>query len=202
MPTCNKRLQISGFRIALRYNWAVSTREKVRRLIQQGLGVSEIARRLEISKPTVCYHARKLGYPASSRFARRYDWNEIQAFYDGGHNIRECQQRFGFSGATWSQAVARGDIVARPRALPLAEVLVPGRRTSRYSLKIRLISEGLKHHACEECGISDWRGEALSLDLHHRNGDPADNRLENLSLLCPNCHSQTDTFGVRNRARA
>jgi hypothetical protein len=43
----------------------------------------------------------------------------------------------------------------------------------------------------------------LSLALHHRNGDGEDNRLENLELLCPNCHSQTDTFAGRNRrARA
>ena len=52
---------------------------------------------------------------------------------------------------------------------------------------------------CEECGLSEWRGKALSLELHHVNGDGLDNRLENLVLLCPNCHSQTDTWGGRNK---
>jgi len=199
---CNKSLQIAVFEGAARYNEGVPTREKVRRRLERGIGVAEIARTLGISKATVCYHARRLGYPASSQFARRYDWGQIQAYYDAGQSFRACQRHFGFSGATWTQAVARGDITPRPRAIPLREVLVAGRRTSRYNLKLRLIAEGLKRHACEECGISEWQGNRLSLDLHHRNGDPADNRLENLNLLCPNCHSQTDTFGVRNRAWA
>jgi hypothetical protein len=53
-----------------------------------------------------------------------------------------------------------------------------------------------------ECGISEWRDRPLSLELHHRNGEKHDNRLENLALLCPNCHSQTDSWGGRNVAVA
>jgi 5-methylcytosine-specific restriction endonuclease McrA len=63
-------------------------------------------------------------------------------------------------------------------------------------LKRRLIAEGLKQHRCEECGISEWLGRPLSMELHHTNGDPHDNRIENLQLLCPNCHSQTENYGV------
>jgi hypothetical protein len=67
---------------------------------------------------------------------------------------------------------------------------------------LRLIAAGRLENRCEECGISEWRGRPLSLDLHHRNGVKDDNRLENLTLLCPNCHRQTDTFAGRNRRRA
>jgi 5-methylcytosine-specific restriction endonuclease McrA len=69
-------------------------------------------------------------------------------------------------------------------------------------LKLRLLSAGLKHGRCEECGLSEWRGKSLSLQLHHINGDRHDHRFENLRLLCPNCHSQTHNFGARNRGRA
>lgn len=49
-------------------------------------------------------------------------------------------------------------------------------------------------YKCDCCGISEWQGKKLALQLDHINGDNHDNRLENLHWLCPNCHSQTDTF--------
>ena len=66
------------------------------------------------------------------------------------------------------------------------------------TLKWKLISSGLKKYKCEECGLSKWNGKQIVLQLHHINGDTSDNRLENLKLICPNCHSQTDTFTGKN----
>lgn len=68
------------------------------------------------------------------------------------------------------------------------------------TLKKKLLSSGYKENKCEntECGISEWHGKPIILQLHHINGDPTDNRLENLQLLCPNCHSQTENFGNKN----
>ena len=58
---------------------------------------------------------------------------------------------------------------------------------------------GLKENKCEKCGTSEWQGKPLTCELHHINGDSTDNRIENLIILCPNCHSQTDNFRSRNR---
>jgi 5-methylcytosine-specific restriction endonuclease McrA len=80
-------------------------------------------------------------------------------------------------------------------------MLVNGSRYNRYHLKARLLTEGLKLAECERCGVKEWEGEPLAFELHHINGDGRDNRLENLQLLCPNCHSQTDTWGGRNKGR-
>jgi 5-methylcytosine-specific restriction endonuclease McrA len=171
-------------------------------LRKKGMSYREITDRLGICKSTVAYHARRLGVEADYRFATRYDWNEIQAAYDSGLRMRECQARFGFSGAAWSQAIVRGDIKPRPRATPLANLLVSGRgRSCRGYLKRRLLAAGIKDERCEQCGLSDWQGQTLALHLHHINGDGSDNRLENLAMLCPNCHSQTETFGGRNIGR-
>ena len=68
------------------------------------------------------------------------------------------------------------------------------------NLKRRLIKEGLKEDKCEMCGIgNEWNGKPLTLQLDHINGDHSDNRLENLRILCPNCHSQTSTWGMKSR---
>ena len=65
-------------------------------------------------------------------------------------------------------------------------------------LKKRLIKEGIKEYKCEKCGITEWQGEPISLQIHHINGIHNDNRLENIQILCPNCHSQTDTYSGKN----
>jgi len=173
------------------------TRELVRALLEEGKGVNEIARLLGLNSATVSHHKGKLGYPKSDICAVRYDWNAVQRYYDDDHSVRECMAHFGFSSASWTDAVNRGALVARPQAMPLDELLINGPR-SRRNVKLRLIAAGVKENRCEECGISEWRDKPLSLELHHRNGKKHDNRLENLAILCPNCHSQSDTWGGKN----
>src|SRR5680860_286889 len=177
------------------------TRRHVERLLGEGKSQADVARELGVTRSAVSHHARALGLPCNHAFARRYDWREVQRFHDMGHTARECTARFGFSSQTWHAACARGDIVSRPRAAPLSTYLVRGRRVARSHLKGRLLAEGLKANCCEECGLTEWRGKLLPLALHHVNGDGDDNRLENLQLLCGNCHSQTPNFSGKNKGR-
>lgn len=82
----------------------------------------------------------------------------------------------------------------------LSEVLVENSTGNSNKLRERLIQYGVKKNQCEnpKCGITEWCGEPITLELHHINGNHYDNRLENIVLLCPNCHSQTSNFRGRN----
>ncbi len=130
---------------------------------------------------------------------RKYDWSEIQAYYDEGNSYAQCRERFGFNALSWYKARQRGELRTRPAAMPLEDLLVA--RRSRRHVKVRLLRAGILENRCEECGLSEWRGRPLSVHIDHINGVRDDHRLENLRMLCPNCHSQTDTYGARNKRR-
>jgi len=124
------------------------------------------------------------------------DWDAIQRYYNEGHSYTECRAEFRFSAGAWTKAVNRGDVKTRPLKWPLERILAESK--SRVSIKRRLLEAGVLKNECDQCGLSSWRGHHLSIQLDHLNGIRDDHRLENLRMLCPNCHSQTSTFGTRN----
>ena len=97
-----------------------------------------------------------------------------------------------------SAGVKKGHYSTR---LPTEEILEgkhPQYQT--YKLRNRLIEESILGYECNICGIDDHMNLPLSLELDHINGDRRDHRLENLRLLCPNCHSQTPTYRSKKRS--
>lgn len=84
------------------------------------------------------------------------------------------------------------------KSLSLKEILQEGVYYPSSKLNRRLIQSGIKERRCENCGLTEWLGQPIKLELHHINGIHTDNRLENLQLLCPNCHAYTDTYRGKN----
>lgn len=83
--------------------------------------------------------------------------------------------------------------------IPLEQILTENSYQSQNHLKKRLLTEKLLDYKCSVCGnVGEWLGKKLSLHMDHINGKHHDNRLENLRMLCPNCHSQTETYTGKN----
>lgn len=135
---------------------------------------------------------------ALRRLGLEPDRNGFQALNDrarrDGHDLSALRRRSPREGRPVPRKGVR-------RGVPLEDLLVLGRVTSGSVLGRRLVTAGLLQDCCAGCGGTAWQGEPIPLELDHTNGDRTDNRLENLRLLCPNCHALTPTYRGRNVAR-
>jgi 5-methylcytosine-specific restriction endonuclease McrA len=153
---------------------------------------------------------------------RKYDANELKRLVkksttysevcrslnikESGGNIKTLKRKIiesnidisHFNGKGWN----KGKRYINNSKKELSSILVENSTyTNTHKLKLRLIDEGLLEYRCYNklCNIVDeWNGSKISLQLDHINGNRKDNRLKNLRLLCPNCHSQTDTYAGKN----
>lgn len=120
----------------------------------------------------------------------------------GGEDYKEIKQLAQELGIELKFSYKRNSMYKVYPKLKINEILV---ENSPYknatSLKGRLIKEGLKEYRCERCKNTKWEGAPIPLQIHHINGVHNDNRLENIQLLCPNCHSLTDTYAGKNANR-
>ena len=97
-----------------------------------------------------------------------------------------------FTGQLWNKGQTFG-----PKR-PISDYLSNTVYIASHSLKRRLYNEGLRAKECAICTRFDWMGKPLTLELDHIDGNHFNNNLENLRILCPNCHSQTSNFRGKN----
>ena len=125
--------------------------------------------------------------------------SQVLAFFglpNRGQNYRTFRKRVAEEQIDTSHFLGRSTLTTGKR--PLSEVLADGVHVQSWGLKRRLLSAGLLRDLCHECGLgTEWNKRRLFLHLDHINGKHTDNRLENLRLLCPNCHSQTENYSGR-----
>lgn len=176
------------------YDWAV-----VQAYHDEGHGFVECAKRFCFCH-TAWIKAIERGAlrVAPTRFRdrrRKYDWSEVQAYYNSGYTYRQTAAHFGFCSEAWSKAIKRGEIISREPGMPIAQLLSSTKRWRH--VKVRLLKAQLLQNR-QVCGLDEWLGQPLNMHLDHVNGAHDDHRLENLRMLCPNCHSQTPTYGGRN----
>ena len=185
------------------------------------MSYSKVTKETNSALSTVAYHAKKLGINKGISFIKPiYDWKAIQEYYDLGFCNSEVNEHFNLNVGTLRDAIRRGifktekgRICKTPRngiRIKTATIFV---LNSPYSgdniVRKRIVMDNLIPYICigMNCSISyvnnepSWANSKLILHLDHINGIRNDNRLENLRWLCPNCHSQTETYCGRNIKR-
>ena len=180
---------------------------QIRELLLAGKTYRQIVKALGVSKATISYHASKLGLNRGS-VATISDWSDVQVELDKGKSMTAVRQELKIGKHAMLQARIGGEIQFETRSVfdinkqTAAEYAAAmngcrARSHHRRQLRRKLVREGVPYR-CAICGNSEWLGRPLSLELDHVDGDSANNSVDNLRLLCLNCHSQTPTWRGRN----
>ena len=118
----------------------------------------------------------------------------------GGSSLDVLKRRITELNCSTAHFGQKASIIAPNIKYSLDDILVENSPYTAISrLKIRLVKENRLEYKCACCGISEWMEKPISLQLDHINGKNNDHRIENLRFLCPNCHSQTETYAGKNK---
>lgn len=117
--------------------------------------------------------------------------------------VKKYIEKLGLDNSHWlGQGWTADPSKRHPTIRDLSEILVEGSDYKTSHLLVRLVKAGIKKQECESCGLSEWMGKRLPLEIDHINGISNDHRVENLMVLCPNCHALTPTWrGKKNKGR-
>lgn len=113
--------------------------------------------------------------------------------------IKAIMERLGLDSSHWTgQAHLRGKTNPYAPKRSLESILRNGASYQSTKLRKRLLREGLLKPLCSNCGATEWLGQPIPLELDHLDGDKNNNRIDNLRLICPNCHALTPTYRGKN----
>lgn len=206
-------------------------KSNIEKMILDGLTYSEIADKYNTSDTTVRRHISELGIDRQlirpKTKYRKYSDAEItdavkkSVSYSGvlrelglkpiGGNISYIHKRIDklgldtshFTGQLWSKGkTVDKDKISSPISASLEDIFANKVKVRSVTLKERLIRVGFKESRCECCGNNEWNGKPIPTELHHIDGNHDNNALENLQILCPNCHAQTDSYRGRGVTRS
>ena len=100
--------------------------------------------------------------------------------------LNQCLEKMGivYAGNKSGKGIRRD-----PKYKSAYEYMSSGSFITSHKLKLKLLRDNIKQYKCENCGLSEWMNQPIPLELHHKDGDHYNNDLENLQILCANCHA-------------
>lgn len=194
--------------------------EKVMNLYKEGLSYNQIAKALNMNKSTVAYYVNRfdnekylLDKELKDKQQLEYEKIVCDVFLKQKNLHKTCKMLNKRPTNTNYKKISQ---ILNKNNIKIDEVVYYLNKTkkklgyedifkensslsSSSHLRDYIFKFNLKEKKCEECGISSWNGKDIGFQVHHINGMRTDNRIENLKLLCPNCHSQTDNFCGRKK---
>jgi len=150
---------------------------------------------------------------------RKYTKEQLIEAVTNSVSIRQALQQLGVSAYGGNYRVIKGYIEklslstshmlgkARnkgqklPNKRPIEDYLSNSKYIQSNKLRKRLLRDKIFEHKCSSCNSSSWLGKPIPLELDHKNGNHKDNSLDNLRLLCPNCHALTPTYRGKNKSK-
>jgi len=194
----------------------MNKRFKTYQLREEGYSISQICEILNISKGTVGYYLKKYtGKFKSKRINSKYkdlllkNGGDILNLYNEGKSIKCISSKYNVSNIFIKNFLIENKVYKLKNRKLNIKQLIEGKiiYTNPYygsinnNIKTYLLKEKIFEYKCLICGINEWMGEKIILDLDHIDGNRNNNILTNLRLLCPNCHSQTLTFKGKNNKK-
>ena len=147
---------------------------------------------------------------------QQYSIQEISEICKNSESYREVMLKLGYSGNSGSSATRLKKIILDnnidvshfkgqghtknigKRKTNINQYLNNEVKITSHKLRLRLLEEGYFEQKCDCCGLSEWLGKPIPLELHHKDGNRDNNNLNNLELRCPNCHYFTETYKTKN----
>jgi 5-methylcytosine-specific restriction endonuclease McrA len=134
----------------------------------------------------------------------KYDVEKLKEAIESSDSMQEACNKLGWHFNTFKKRSVKHGLYDPEKGWRQKSKPMPDRKNiedihSRRGVKHRILKENLLPYVCAVCNVSEWNGKPISLHLDHINGKNGDHRIENLRFLCPNCHSQTDTYTGKNK---